>query len=88
MTIIAAISNSSAETRCDYSNPKPIAGVAKLYTGQRRGGGDNRAAQFDTRSARTETLRLKMQDKKLFSRILSKRGIGGRVESLSPIRAL
>jgi len=32
MTIIAAISNSAAETRCDYSNPKPIAGVAKLYT--------------------------------------------------------
>jgi len=54
MTIIAAISNSAAETRCDYSNPKPIAGVAKLYTDQRRGGGDNRTAQFDTRPARAD----------------------------------
>lgn len=59
MTIIAAISNSAAETRCDYSNPKPIAGVAKLYTGQRRGGGDNRAAQFDTRTRADRDVKIK-----------------------------
>lgn len=81
MIIIAAISKSTAETWHDYSNPKPIAGVAKLCTDprcDRRGGGGNSAAQFDTRPARTETLRLKMKDKKLFTRILSKQGIGAR----------
>lgn len=63
MTIIAAISNGAAETRRDYSNPKPIAGAAKLYTGPASRRGDNRAAQFDTRPARAHADRdVKIED--------------------------
>lgn len=68
MTIIAAISNSVAETRRDYSNPKPIAVGAKLYADprrDRRGGGRRAATVIIARrnlihgSRGTETLKIK-----------------------------